>query len=243
MTVLPYGEKESGKKEQVQEMFNNIAPKYDFLNRFLSLGIDVIWRKKLISKLRALKPSYILDMATGTGDVAIATARELKPQQIIGVDLSPLMLEEGKKKIKQLKLEETIQLRQGDSENLKFQDNIFDAVTVAFGVRNFENLEKGLTELYRVVKPGGIVAILEFSKPSHFPIKQLYALYFKQILPRVGNWVSKDPRAYTYLPESVNQFPQGKEFLLILEKIGFNTCECTPLTFGISSIYTARKPL
>ena len=243
MTVLPYSEKESGKKEQVQEMFDNIAPKYDFLNRFLSLGIDVIWRKKLISKLRGLKPSYVLDMATGTGDVAIATAKQLKPKQIVGVDLSPLMLEEGKKKVKEQKLEGTIQLQQGDSENLKFQDNIFDAVTVAFGVRNFENLEKGLAELYRVVKPGGLLAILEFSKPQHFPIKQLYAFYFKQILPRVGNWVSKDSRAYTYLPESVNQFPQGKEFLLILEKIGFNTCECTPLTFGISSIYTARKPL
>jgi demethylmenaquinone methyltransferase / 2-methoxy-6-polyprenyl-1,4-benzoquinol methylase len=241
MTVLPYKEKQESKKEQVQEMFDNIAPQYDFLNRFLSMGIDVWWRKRLIKKLAKSKPKLVLDMATGTADVAIQTYKSLKTEKIVGVDLSNLMLEVGRKKLADKKLAAFIELKQGDSENLEFASNTFDAVTVAFGVRNFEHLEKGLLELNRVLKPGATLAVLEFSKPSTFPVKQVYNFYFKYILPKLGSWVSKDASAYTYLPESVQNFPQGKEFLLILEKIGFINCQCDPLTFGISSIYTAQK--
>ena len=241
MTVVPYKDKEASKKDQVQEMFDNIAPKYDFLNRFLSVGIDIIWRKKLISKLRQSKPAFILDVATGTADVAIEMAKTINPVKIIGLDLSNLMLNEGRKKVNELKLNHVIELVQGDSENLIFPDNHFDAVTVAFGVRNFENLEKGLREIQRVLKPGATINVLEFSKPQHFPVKNIYSLYFSYILPVVGKLVSKDSSAYTYLPESVRNFPQGKEFLLILEKIGYKNCQCTSLTFGISSIYTAQK--
>lgn len=242
MAVVPYKEKETGKKQQVQEMFDNIAPQYDFLNRFLSVGIDVLWRKALINKLKKHKPAYLLDMATGTADVAIQAVKTLHPTKVVGVDLSPLMLKHGSEKLRRLKLDQIIELQQGDSEKILFPDNNFDAVTVAFGVRNFEHLEKGLAEIFRVLKPGGHLAILEFSKPQSFPVKQLYAFYFRHVLPRIGKMVSKDNSAYTYLPESVQSFPQGKEFLLILEKIGFNNCECTPLSFGISSIYTAQKP-
>ena len=241
MTVVPYKDKEASKKDQVQEMFDNIAPKYDFLNRFLSVGIDIIWRKKLISKLRQSKPAFILDVATGTADVAIEMAKTINPVKIIGLDLSNLMLNEGRKKVNELKLNHVIELVQGDSENLIFPDNHFDAVTVAFGLRNFENLEKGLREIQRVLKPGATINVLEFSKPQHFPVKNIYSLYFSYILPVVGKLVSKDSSAYTYLPESVRNFPQGKEFLLILEKIGYKNCQCTSLTFGISSIYTAQK--
>lgn len=242
MAVVPYKEKETGKRDQVEEMFDNIAPKYDFLNRFLSLGIDVIWRKTLISKLKRFDPKYLLDIATGTGDVAIEMARSLHPQLIIGVDISNQMLEMGRTKIRERGLEDLVELKQGDSEKLEFASESFDAVTAAFGVRNFEHLEQGLSEIKRVLKPGGALAILEFSKPSTFPVKYLYNFYFKFVLPKVGNWISKDAAAYTYLPESVQSFPEGKEFLLILEKIGFKNCQCTPLTFGISSIYTAQKP-
>lgn len=242
MAVVPYKEKETGKKEQVQEMFDNIAPQYDFLNRFLSLGIDILWRKSLINKLKKHRPAYLLDMATGTADVAIQAVKTLHPKKVIGVDLSPQMLEHGREKLKRLQLDKVIELQQGDSEKILFEDNIFDAATVAFGVRNFEHLEKGLAEMFRVLKPGAHLAILEFSKPQAFPVKQLYAFYFLHILPWIGKLVSKDNSAYTYLPESVQSFPQGKEFLLILEKIGFNNCECSPLSFGISSIYTAQKP-
>ena len=241
MKVVPYKEKDTTKKEQVQEMFDNIAPKYDLLNRVLSMGIDILWRKKLISKIVKSQPYLVLDVATGTADVAIEIARSLKSSKIIGLDLSDLMLNEGRKKIKELKLEHIIELVQGDSENLKFPDNTFDAITVAFGVRNFENLEKGLYEMLRVLKPGSTLVILEFSKPQNFPVKQLYKFYFNSILPKLGKWVSKDSAAYTYLPESVQNFPQGKEFLLILEKTGYKNCQCTSLTFGISSIYSAQK--
>jgi len=243
MTVLPYKEKVSGKREQVEEMFDNIAPKYDFLNRFLSLGIDIIWRKKLIAKLKKSNPKFILDIATGTADVAIETAKTLSPEKIIGVDISNLMLDEGRKKLTKKNLNRVIELQQGDSENLQFGTNSFDAVTVAFGVRNFEHLELGLEEILRVLKPNATLAVLEFSKPKTFPFKNIYHFYFRFILPTLGKWVSKDDSAYTYLPESVQNFPQGKEFLLILEKVGFKNCQCTSLTFGISSIYTAQKPL
>ncbi|MEQ6120048.1 bifunctional demethylmenaquinone methyltransferase/2-methoxy-6-polyprenyl-1,4-benzoquinol methylase UbiE [Reichenbachiella sp. MALMAid0571] len=240
MEVLPYKDKNQGKKEQVAEMFNNISKKYDFLNHFLSLGIDILWRKKAISLLENDAPKTILDIATGTGDFAIE-ALKLNPEKITGVDISEGMLEVGKKKMIRLGHDQMIELQLGDSERLLFDDNKFDAVIVAFGVRNFENLEKGLTDMFRVLKPAGKVVILEFSRPSVFPFKQLYSFYFKAILPLIGKIVSKDDSAYTYLPESVQQFPDGKDFLGILSKTGFKETKCTSLTFGISSIYTGIK--
>ena len=240
MTVIPYKDKQGSKKEQVATMFDNISGNYDFLNHFLSLGIDIIWRKKAIKQLATLKPKLILDIATGTGDFAIE-ALALNPDKIIGVDISKGMLEVGKQKMKKKKLDHKIELQLGDSEGLLFPDNNFDAVIVSFGVRNFENLEKGLTDMHRVLKPGGKMVILEFSKPKVFPFKQLYQFYFKAILPRIGSVVSKDNSAYTYLPESVKAFPDGKDFLNILKKIGFQETQCKPQTFGISSIYTGIK--
>ena len=240
LEVLPYKDKNQGKKEQVAEMFNNISKKYDFLNHFLSLGIDILWRKKAISLLKDDAPKTILDIATGTGDFAIE-ALKLNPDKIVGVDISKGMLEVGKKKMAKLGHDQMIELQLGDSERLLFDDNKFDAVIVAFGVRNFENLEKGLTDMFRVLKPNGKVVILEFSRPTVFPFKQLYSFYFKAILPLIGKIVSKDDSAYTYLPESVQQFPDGKDFMGILSKIGFKETKCTSLTFGISSIYTGIK--
>ncbi len=240
MTVLPYKDKESGKKQQVADMFDNISPKYDFLNHFLSLGIDIRWRKKGIKLLKEIQPKSILDIATGTGDFAIESL-SLNPDKVVGVDISEGMLEVGRKKLKKRKLEDRITLQSGDSENLPFEDNMFDAIIVAFGVRNFENLEKGLAEMYRVLRPGGKVVVLEFSKPKSFPFKQLYNFYFKNILPTIGKIISKDNSAYTYLPESVKSFPDGKNFTLKLDTLGFKKTECRPLTFGISSIYTGIK--
>lgn len=221
-------------------MFNNISKKYDLLNHLLSLGIDIIWRKKAIKMLQKDRPKFILDIATGTGDFAIE-ALALQPDKVIGVDISEGMLAEGRKKMKQRKLEHLIDLQLGDSEKLLFQENNFDAVIVSFGVRNFENLEKGLADMYRVLKPGGKTVILEFSKPKKFPMKQAYSFYFKYILPQIGKIISKDHSAYTYLPESVNAFPDGRDFLAILEKVGFKQTQCKTLTFGISSIYTGIK--
>jgi demethylmenaquinone methyltransferase / 2-methoxy-6-polyprenyl-1,4-benzoquinol methylase len=240
MTVVPYKDENSGKKEQVARMFDNISHRYDFLNHFLSLGIDKIWRKKAIKYLEASKPRIILDVATGTGDFAIQ-AMSLNPQKIYGIDISEGMLEVGKAKIKDRNLTDRIELQQGDSENLPFGENKFDAVTVAFGVRNFENLEKGLREIFRVLKPGGQLVVLEFSHPRAFPMKQAYSFYFKVILPQVGKFVSSDKSAYTYLPESVEAFPDGANFLRILENVGFKHTQCKALTFGISSIYSATK--
>ncbi|MCH7413439.1 bifunctional demethylmenaquinone methyltransferase/2-methoxy-6-polyprenyl-1,4-benzoquinol methylase UbiE [Belliella sp. R4-6] len=240
MSVVPYKEKDSGKKEQVAEMFNNISKKYDFLNHLLSLGIDIVWRKKAIKMLRADQPKLILDIATGTGDFAIE-ALALNPDKIIGVDISAGMLEEGKKKMKKRKLDHIIDMQMGDSEKLLFEDNKFDAVIVSFGVRNFENLEKGLADMYRVLRPGGKTVIVEFSKPKRFPMKQGYNFYFKYILPQIGKLVSKDNSAYTYLPESVQAFPDGVDFLNVLENVGFKNTKCRPLTFGISSIYIGEK--
>ncbi|MBK6265039.1 bifunctional demethylmenaquinone methyltransferase/2-methoxy-6-polyprenyl-1,4-benzoquinol methylase UbiE [Marivirga sp. S37H4] len=240
MTVLPYKDKESGKKQQVADMFDNISPKYDFLNHFLSLGIDIRWRKKAIKLLKEIQPKSILDIATGTGDFAIESL-SLNPEKVIGVDISEGMLDVGRKKLKKRKLDDRISLQSGDSENLPFADNMFDAIIVAFGVRNFENLEKGLAEMYRVLRPGGKVVILEFSKPKSFPFKQLYNFYFKNILPTIGKTISKDNSAYTYLPESVKSFPDGEIFVSKLDTLGFKKTECRPLTFGISSIYTGIK--
>lgn len=240
MTVVPYKEKQKGKKEQVTEMFNNISKRYDLLNHVLSLGIDILWRKKAIKMLKPEKPKFILDIATGTGDFAIE-ALALKPDKVIGVDISEGMLAVGRKKLQKMGLTDKIELQLGDSEKLLFPDNNFDAVIVSFGVRNFENLEAGLRDMLRVLKPGGTVVIIEFSKPQTFPFKQGYNFYFKAILPLIGKMVSKDNSAYTYLPESVQQFPYGQEFVEILRKVGYKEAKCKPLTFGISSIYTGKK--
>lgn len=222
-------------------MFDNIAPKYDLLNRVLSLGIDTIWRKKMIEKLRKAQPQQILDVATGTADVALETARLLRPRHITGLDISREMLEIGREKVKKKGLAETIHLDLGDSENMPYADNAFDAVTVAFGVRNFENLEKGMQEMNRVLRPGGKLVVLEFSRPTVFPFKQLYNFYFKNILPTVGKVTSKDNRAYTYLYESVQAFPDGKDFLQVMRDTGYAENEFEPLTLGICTLYTGTK--
>lgn len=240
MTVLPYKDKSDAKKKQVAEMFDSISGKYDFLNHFLSLGIDIRWRKKAIKMLTDLQPKQILDIATGTGDFAIESLK-LNPEHVIGVDISEGMLNVGREKMKKRGYSDIIDMQSGDSENLHFDDNMFDAVIVAFGVRNFENLEKGLSEMNRVLRPGGRAVILEFSKPTVFPFKQLYNFYFRWILPKIGKVVSKDNAAYTYLPESVNEFPFGDDFLKILEKTGYKNTKCKPLTLGISSIYVGEK--
>jgi demethylmenaquinone methyltransferase/2-methoxy-6-polyprenyl-1,4-benzoquinol methylase len=240
MSVVPYKNSTSSKKEQVAEMFDNISPKYDLLNRLLSLGIDTIWRKKAINTFKGRDIKMLLDVATGTGDLAIEAMR-LKPERIIGIDISEGMLAHGREKLKKLGLDNVIELRVGDSEQLLFADNMFDGVMVSFGVRNFENLDQGLEEIFRVLKPGGMLMVLEFSKPTVFPVKQLFGLYSKYILPRVGKAISKDSAAYGYLPESVAAFPYGAAFLDRMRKAGFTNLKCKPLTFGISSIYTGEK--
>ena len=239
MDVLPYKEGVS-KKEQVAKMFNNISHRYDFLNHLLSLGIDKVWRKKAISVLKPLSPKKILDVATGTGDFAIQSI-ELNPDKIIGIDISEGMLDVGRRKITARNLGDKIELIRGDSENIPYSQNKFDAVTVAFGVRNFENLTRGLSEIKRVLRPGGMVVILEFSKPAAFPFKQLYHFYFRFVLPRIGSLVSSDKSAYTYLPKSVEAFPDGEDFLRILQDVGFKDTQCSSLTFGISTIYIGTK--
>jgi len=238
--VKPYTEQES-KKGQVSTMFNRIAPYYDFLNRLLSLGIDTTWRKKAIRKLKADQPQLILDVATGTADVAMETARQLDPEKIVGIDISTQMLDIGRRKIKKNGMDTIIELQEGDSENLPFADNTFDAVTVAFGVRNFEHLEKGLTEMNRVLKPGGKLVVLEFSRPTLFPFRQLFNGYFKYILPLIGRLTSKDPKAYRYLYESVQAFPDGQDFVDFLQKTGYTNNQCKPLTLGICSLYWGQK--
>jgi len=240
MTVLPYKQDSAAKKDQVARMFDNISSDYDFLNHFLSLGIDILWRKKAIAELKLLKPKKILDVATGTGDFAIE-AIKLNPEKVIGVDISEGMLNVGRKKMKAKAYDDRIELRYGDSEKLPFEDDSFDAVIVAFGVRNFENLENGLKEMFRVVRKGGKIVVLEFSKPVKFPFKQLYNFYFKFVLPKIGRWVSKDSSAYTYLPESVQAFPDGEGFTKILDHLGYKDTQCKPLTFGISSLYIGTK--
>jgi demethylmenaquinone methyltransferase / 2-methoxy-6-polyprenyl-1,4-benzoquinol methylase len=240
MTVIPYKELEEGKKEQVARMFNNISHRYDLLNRVLSLGIDIRWRKQAVKILKEHHPETILDVATGTADFAIA-ALKANPKKITGVDISDQMLAVGREKIAKLGHSDKIELLSGDSENLKFQDNYFDAVIVSFGVRNFENLEKGMSEIRRVLKPGGLLIVLEFSKPSGFFFKYIYNFYFRFILPAIGKLISKDTAAYRYLPDSVNAFPYGKAFTAILDKTGFKNTQCKELTFGVSSIYTGLK--
>lgn len=238
--VKPYTPEES-KKKQVSTMFNRIAPYYDLLNRLLSLGIDTRWRKRMINTLKTHPPKRILDVATGTADVAIETARRLAPDQIVGIDISIEMLEVGRRKIKKKGMDTIIELQEGDSENLPFPDNTFDAVTVAFGVRNFENLRQGLQEMRRVLKPGGQLVVLEFSKPTLFPFKQLFNAYFKYILPTIGRLTSKDPKAYRYLYESVQAFPDGADFVQILQNTGYTNNQCKPFTLGICSLYQGKK--
>lgn len=240
MSVVPYKDKDSSKREQVAEMFDNISPKYDLLNHVLSGGVDIYWRKRAIKLLKERKPKVMLDIATGTGDFAIE-ALSLNPEKIVGVDISEGMLAVGREKIARLKKENVITLQSGDSESLNFQDNYFDAVIVSFGVRNFQNLLVGLTEMNRVMKTEGTCVVVEFSKPKSFPFKQLYNLYFKYILPLIGKTVSKDDSAYTYLPQSVQAFPDGEAFLEIFKKAGFKNTKCIPLTFGICSIYVGQK--
>lgn len=231
----PIGQVE-GKKVAVEDMFDAIAPRYDLLNRVLSLGVDQYWRKRAIALLAAENPQRILDVATGTADLALQ-AMTLEPKKVIGVDISEEMLSYGREKIAAKGLEDRISLRRGDAEKLPFSDNQFDAVLVAFGVRNFENLDQGLAEIRRVLKPGGSLVVLEFSQPHVFPIKQFYNFYSKHILPRIGRRVSKDTGAYDYLPESIRAFPAGAAFLGHLKAAGYTNAFDVPLTFGIVSLY------
>lgn len=221
-------------------MFDDISSQYDFLNHFLSLGIDVLWRKKLVRLLRTKKPSRILDVATGTGDLAIALTR-LKPEKIIGIDIAEKMLEIARQKIRKRGLDEIISFRKSDAERIPFSNQSFDAVTVAFGVRNYEDLRKGLSEMKRVLRPGGSMMILEFSHPSTIPFKQLYRLYSRSVIPFIGHFISGHSRAYNYLPESVDAFPSGNDFLEILSSTGLKNCRVIPLSFGIASIYCAEN--
>ena len=236
--VTPYNSSKS-KKKQVSEMFDNIANSYDFLNHSLSLGMDNVWRKIAIKKLTN-NPKTILDIATGTGDFAVSAAK-YTDAEITGIDISQGMLNVGIEKIRKKNLNNRISLQLADSESLPFNDNTFDAITAGFGVRNFENLNKGLSEMKRVLNKDGIVVILEPSTPKYFPLKQLYTLYFHHVLPTIGAWISKDKSAYSYLPESVDAFPSGEKFIVELKNVGFRDCKHIPLTFGIVSLYIAIK--
>lgn len=240
-SVVPYKDNTGSKKEQVAEMFNNVSGKYDLLNRVLSGGVDIYWRKKALSMLKKNNNELILDIATGTGDLAIEANKILKPKKIIGVDISQGMLDEGKIKIDKLGLQDKIEFQLGDSEKLLFENNTFDTVIVSFGVRNFENLLKGLSDMNRVLKPGGTCMVVEFSKPTNFFFKHAYWFYSTKILPLIGKLVSKDDSAYTYLPESVKAFPDGEDFLKIYKEAGFKEVKAIPLTFGICSIYLGKK--
>ena len=240
-TIVPYKSSALGKKQQVAGMFDDIAFRYDFLNRFLSAGIDIRWRKQAIKQLLKLQPKTLLDVATGTADVAILASGILKPDKITGIDISDGMLELGRKKIEKLGLQKTIELLNGDCETINFENDSFEAVTVAFGVRNFENLEKGLAEIKRVLKPGGKLVVLEFSKPKAAAVKFMYNLYMKFICSNVGKLFSKNRNAYQYLDESIQKFPEGKNFTGILDNLGYKNTYCKPLSLGICSIYCGEK--
>lgn len=239
--VVPYAESGQAKKKQVADMFNSIAFKYDFLNRFLSFGIDISWRKKAIRQLKALKPQNVLDVATGTGDVAIMTYKLLAPKHITGIDISEGMLQVGRQKIEKAGLQQFINLQTGDSETINFPDNSFDAITVAFGVRNFENLEKGLTEMYRVLKPGGKLVVLEFSRPKRGAFRVLCNWYMNVLTPGVGKMFSKNKQAYQYLSDSVQAFPEREQFTAIMQATGYKQTYFKPLTLGICCIYCGSK--
>ena len=238
--TVPYPGVERDKKQQVSEMFNRIALSYDFLNHFLSAGIDRHWRKIAVKMLSASKPKTILDVATGTADFAIE-AISLQPEKITGVDLAENMLEIGRQKIKKMNLENSIALQQADSEALPFPENNFDAITIGFGVRNFMHPLKGLSEMNRVLKPGGKIAVLEFSKPKNFMVKTLFNFYFKQLCPLIGALVSRDKKAYKYLHDSVKNFAEGREFVNMMETAGFKNTFQRKLTFGIASVYFGEK--
>jgi demethylmenaquinone methyltransferase/2-methoxy-6-polyprenyl-1,4-benzoquinol methylase len=240
-TVVPDKASHQPKKAQVAEMFDDIAHRYDFLNRFLSGGLDMGWRKKALKYLAAKKPLKILDVATGTADVAIMASHLLKPASIIGIDISDGMLDIGRQKIAKLGLQNTIELLNGDSETINFETASFDAVTVAFGVRNFQNLEKGMTEILRVLKPGGQLVVLEFSKPKMRLVKSFYNIYMKTVTPNMGKLFSKNRGAYKYLDESIQKFPEGQDFIKILDNLGYINTQCKPLSLGICSIYFGEK--
>ena len=238
--VKPYKDQDNSRKEQVTQMFDNISGNYDFMNRIMTFGIDIKWRKKVVKMVADTHAKKILDIATGTGDFAIMLAK-IKPEKIVGLDISPGMLEVGKKKVKEKGLENLIEMVLGDSENLPFADNSFDAITVGFGVRNFEDLDKGLQEINRVLRPGGIFVVLETSQPDKFPFKQLYKFHSKYIIPLLGSLFSKDKKAYDYLPESAQAFPYGEAFNNILKKNEFIQVQDFPLLFGAARIYKAFK--
>jgi demethylmenaquinone methyltransferase / 2-methoxy-6-polyprenyl-1,4-benzoquinol methylase len=240
-TIVPFKNSELGKKEQVADMFNRIAFRYDFLNRFLSAGVDIYWRKRAIKELTAADPQIILDVATGTADVAIMMTKYLHPKKIIGIDISQSMLELGRKKIAKLRLNNVIELETGDSEAINLSNDTFDAVTVAFGVRNFENLEKGLSEIRRVLKQNGKIVVLEFSKPKKLFLRRLYNFYMRMAAKGVGKWVAKNGEAYEYLQESVNAFPEGKDFADILKRTGYTNIYFKKLSLGICTIYCGSK--
>ena len=238
--INPYNEKEAPKTEQVAEMFDNISGKYDFLNHFFSLGIDKLWRKKVLKIVKEVPHSEILDVATGTGDLAISLSK-LGGSNIIGVDISNKMLEVGQQKVLKKNLSNKVELKYGDSLNLPFDDNQFDVVTVAFGVRNFEDISKGLSEISRVLKENGKIVVLEFSNPTKFPTKQLFNFYSKKLMPGIGKMVSKDSRAYSYLPESVQAFPTEEKFAKIIEENGFKESTYQNVSNGIAAIHVASK--
>jgi demethylmenaquinone methyltransferase/2-methoxy-6-polyprenyl-1,4-benzoquinol methylase len=238
--VVPFDDSRLSKKEQVATMFDGIASRYDFLNRFLSGGIDLWWRKKAIGRLRGTEARQILDVATGTGDMALMTYKRLHPQKVTGIDISEGMLELGRRKILDQGLASFIELRAGDSENIPFPVGTFDAVTVAFGVRNFENLEKGLQEIHRVLRPGGKLVVLEFSKPSGGTGK-LYQWYMERVTPALVSLFSPNKKAYTYLNRSIQAFPEGPRFTAVLDKLGYRETSARALTFGICSIYCGTK--
>ncbi len=237
--VKPYNSDKS-KKEEVAEMFNNISANYDFLNHFLSLGIDHLWRKKAIQQLKNTEVKKVIDIATGTGDFAIATLK-LNPEEVIGLDISVGMLAVGEQKMIKKNVNSIIKMQLGDSENIPYESNYFDALTVGFGVRNFENLERGLEEMLRVIRPGGKAVILEFSKPKKFPVKQVFSFYSKYFIPFFGKRISKDEKAYAYLPESVQAFPEGEEFKQILRKLNYKNVDSILLSGGIATIYIGTK--
>ncbi|MBO7554177.1 MAG: bifunctional demethylmenaquinone methyltransferase/2-methoxy-6-polyprenyl-1,4-benzoquinol methylase UbiE [Bacteroidaceae bacterium] len=238
--IKPY-DQDRHKSEQVEEMFDHIAHSYDQLNLTLSIGIDRLWRRKAIKKLQAYHPKHILDVATGTGDFAILASRLIKPQEIIGIDISEGMMAVGREKVKLAGLDAVIRFKREDCTALSFEADSFDAITVAFGVRNFDGLDKGLEEMHRVMKQGGQLVILELSSPTRFPMKQLYRFYSKTAMPLIGKLISKDDSAYTYLPQSIEACPQGEQMAEIINRAGFNEVEYEPLTFGICTLYTATK--
>ncbi len=240
MATVPFKDSDLNKKSQVEEMFDQISPRYDLLNHLLSANIDKIWRKKAVELLKSWQPRTILDVATGTADFALAAA-QIGPEKITGIDLSEGMLKIGREKVKKNELTHLINLFKADSESLPFNNDSFDAVIVGFGVRNFENLQLGLSEIYRVLKPGGVFIVLEFSRPKNKLFGSLYFFYFTKILPFLGKIISRNNRAYAYLPESVQDFPDGKDFLDVLQVTGYKNCTQKLLTMGIASIYTAQK--